>query len=83
MYVLQTGDSNYTRNRMVTSDVREVAEKYVELIEEGAFGDLFSNPSIQIWTQTEEEFPYTFNENVKSKAKLIKYLSKLGQGIQD
>jgi hypothetical protein len=81
IYVLQKGDYERTRNIMVTTDVKEVAKKYVEMIEKGAYGDFFENPYIQIWTKTEEDYPEAFHENIKNEQKLIKYLSKLAKGI--
>jgi hypothetical protein len=81
IYILQKGDYERTRNIMVTTDVKEVAKKYTDLIKDGAYGDLYHNPYIQIWNKTEEDYPETFHENIKNEQKLIKYLSKLAKGL--
>lgn len=82
IYILQTGDYERNRNILVTTDVKIVANKYVQLINNGAFGSL-DNPYIEIWNEGDENYPTAhFHENMKNEQQLIKYLSKLAKGIK-
>lgn len=76
-YVLRKGDYHRTRNILVCSDVKKVAEKYVEIIQQGGYGDPFYNPTIEVWTERTEDYPFSFHENNANLKQIIKYLSKV------
>jgi hypothetical protein len=81
-YILQTGDYERNRNILVTTDVKLVANKYIKLINKGAFGSL-DNPYIEIWNEGDENYPTAhFHENTNDEQRLIKYLTKLAKEIE-
>lgn len=83
--MLSQGDYERNRNILVTTDVKQVAKKYVEIINAGEYGSTFDNPYIEIWKDGyEEEYHYKeFHENSSNEKQIIKYLSKLGEEISD
>lgn len=83
IYILSQGD--YERNciMLVTTDVKQVAKKYVEIINLGQYGSSFDNPYIEIWKDgCGVKYHYKeFHENNKNEKQIIKRLSKIGREL--
>lgn len=75
IYILQQGEYERTRNKLVSMDVKEIARAYVKVIKEGGFGDVFNNPYIEIWV--DGKLTDEYHETEKNFTRLVKYLSKL------
>jgi len=83
IYILTQGDYKYKSTVLVTTDVKQVVKKYVEIIVSDGYGKIFDNPYIEIWKNgCEEEYHYKeFHENNNNENQIVKYLSKLGREI--
>lgn len=80
IYILSQGDYERNKNVLVTTNVKQVVNKYVNLIKNGGYGSPFDNPYIEIWENTSnQEMPIAyFHEDNDNEQQLVKYLSKLG-----
>jgi hypothetical protein len=77
IFVLISGDYNYRRNLLATSNVKLVAKEYVNIINEGGYGDLYTHPYVEIRVaDAMERYPVTFSEKTNDERRLVKYLSK-------
>lgn len=83
IYVLQEGAYSRCRNRLVTTDVKEVATAYIKSIEEGISSGFSNSPSIEIWNAkcNADGYPMEFHDVERNEKRLIKYLSKLAKGL--
>lgn len=75
IYILQQGEYERTRNKLVSMDVKEIAKAYVKVIEDGGYGDVFYNPYIEIWV--DGELINEFHDKENNVVRLGKFLSKL------
>ena len=83
IFVLTTGDYQYQTNIMATADVKKIAKKYVEIIQEGGYGNYSKHPYVQIWVNDEaDEYPETFSENTTNEKRLVKFLSKRARELE-
>lgn len=73
IFTLSTGEHNSV-NRLVTTDVKAVASKYVEIVESGDFEFSSSTPYVEIWV--DGELQDVFHEPECDEKKLWKCLSK-------
>lgn len=73
IFTLSTGEHNSV-NRLVTTDVKAVASRYVEIVESGDFEFSSSTPYVEIWV--DGELQDVFHEPERDEEKLWKYLSK-------
>lgn len=84
IFVLTAGERNYHKTMMATTEVKEVAKAYVDIINDGKYGDLFMHPYIEMRRAGElESLPHVFSENVNKEKRLVKHLSKLAWEIQN
>lgn len=78
IYILSSGDYQYEKTLLATTDVKKVAKAYVDIIKDGGYGCLFKNPYIEIRRDGEvTQFPDVFHENTSQEKRLVKHLSKL------
>lgn len=83
IFILTAGDYRYHKTLMATTEVKEVAKAYVDIINGGKYGDLFMHPYIEIRRAGElESLPEVFSENTNKEKRLVKYLSKLAREIE-
>jgi hypothetical protein len=83
IFVLISGDYNYRRNLLATSNVKLIAKEYVNIINDGGYGDLYAHPYVEIRVaDVVEKYPVTFSENSNNERRLVKYLSKLAWKIE-
>lgn len=84
IYILTAGERQYHKTLMATTEVKEVAKAYVQLINEGEYGSLFKHPFIEIRRAGELEYlPHTFSENTNKEQRLVKHLSKLAWELEN
>lgn len=82
-FVLSIGTYQYQRNILATANVKAVAKKFVEIIEEDGYGNYSKHPYIEIFhTDEATDYPEVFSEKIYSEAKLIKHLSKLARQLE-
>ncbi|MGG3890289.1 hypothetical protein [Metabacillus fastidiosus] len=80
IYILIQGDYHRSRNTCVTTNVKEVSKRYVDVIKSGGFGSSSDNPYIEIWVDS--VLVTDFHENEDNERRLVKYLSKLSIGLK-
>lgn len=72
------------RNILVTSNVKKVCRKYVDLME--IWGEHYHDsdrPYIEVWLEEDENYPTSeVMDMTTNERQLVKYVSKLARGIK-